>query len=356
MRIRKLGPLILMAIMIAAAANASDSLTYSGFALLRPQTPAPFLFDDDSVSVQAQLGIDWQPWPGFRAHVHLLARNEGDRARRGRVGIVQSFAEKNFSIPDGRLRVMAGAFFLPTSRENVDNLWETPYTISSSALNTWLGEEFRPVGVDLTYLRRSKRAGTFTGGATLFAGNDTFGALPIDRGWAIHDQWTVLGEHVPSRQNIYTSVSAETDGRLGWSGRVKWNTDRAVIQYTRIDNRADALRYGELFNWATRYNIIGAEYSWREWTAAGESGWGSTAIQGRRRRTYDIDSSYVLLSRRIAKFRASIRADEFKARAARNHAFTAALFWDVHPRLRTGIEGISSKGQKRLALEFRYRL
>ncbi|HEX6177271.1 MAG TPA: hypothetical protein VF057_02845, partial [Thermoanaerobaculia bacterium] len=251
-----------------SAVLAQESLQWSGFALLRPQTRSPLLYDDDSVSTQVQIGFDWQPSPGFRTHVHLLGRNDGDEARRGHAGIVQAFVEKYFIFPNDRFRIMAGAFFLPTSRENIDNLWETPYTMTSSALNTWLGEEFRPVGIDATYMRRTARAGVFTAGATLFAGNDTFGALPIDRGWAMHDRWTLLGEHFPSRRGIYTSVSAETDNRLGWSARGKWNNDRGAFQVTRIDNRSDALLYGELYNWATRFNIAGGDYTWGNWTVA----------------------------------------------------------------------------------------
>jgi hypothetical protein len=357
MRIGKLGA-VLLSVLLTCTANAAESLTFSGFALLRPETPAGFLFDDDSLSAQVQLGIDWHPSPGFRAQVHLLARNEGDKARRGRAGIVQAFAEKNLFVAGDRVRLMAGAFFLPTSRENVDNLWETPYTISSSALNTWLGEEFRPLGVDATYIKRTQRAGSFTAGGTVFAGNDTFGALPIDRGWAIHDRWTLLGEHVLARTNTYTSVSAETDGRVGWSGRAKWNNDRVAIQFTRIDNRSDALRHGELSNWETRFDIAGTQVSLGPWTVAGEAGWGTTVIETRRGpRSSDIAARYLLLSRHIGKFRASIRADDFKAGSdPRGHAFTGAVFWNVHPRLRLGVEAITAGGEHRLAVELRYRI
>lgn len=341
-----------------AAIHASDALQFSGFALLRPQTPnteAPF-FEDDAISAQVQASIDWEPAPGFGAHVHLLARNEGDESRRGRVGVVQAYVEKNIYRTSDRFRVLAGAFFLPTSRENIDSLWETPYTISSSALNTWMGEEFRPVGVDVTWMRRTQTAGTFTGGATVFGGNDTFGALPIDRGWAISDRWTLLGEHVPSRTNIYTSVSAETDKRLGWSGRGKWNNDRATIQLTRIDNRSDARLYGELFNWATRFNIIGGDYTQGAWTFLGETGWGTTAIQTRRGRfSSEIRASYLLLSRRFGTLRGSVRADEFKAGDDQDYAFTAALFWEPQASLRAGAEAITSDGEEKLAIELRYR-
>src|SRR5205085_6328314 len=223
------------------------------------------------------------------------------------------------------LHLMEGAFFLPTSRENIDSLWETPYTITPSALNSWMGEEFRPIGVDVSYAHRFTRAGSLTGGGTAFIGNDTFGALPIDRGWALRDHWALLGEHIPMNATLYTSVSAENDHRIGWSGRVKWNNDNGALQYTRVDNRSDALRYGELFNWATRFNIVGGDYTWGKWTAVAETGWGSTAIQGRRRFSAPISAKYLLISRKFGKVRASVRGDQYVAGSDHGHAFTAAV-------------------------------
>jgi hypothetical protein len=354
--VRLLLPLMALVTATTAAADADGTLQWNGFALLRPQTPANLPLNDDALSAQLQLGLDWRPSPGFGAHVHLLARNEGDESRRGRVGIVEAYVEKNLNPREDRMRILAGAFFLPTSRENVDSLWETPYTLTSSALNSWLGEEFRPVGVDVSYRHRTAATGTFTGGATVFGGNDTFGEILIGRGWALHDRWTLLGEHVPSRPDHYTSISAETDHRLGWSGRAKWNDDRGSVQVTRIDNRSDALQYGELFNWATRFNLVGADYTWRGWTVAGEGGWGSTAIVTPRGRfSSEIGAGYLLVSRRVKKFRVTVRVDEYEIRDDRENALTAALLWEPHPRLRAGIEGITAQGEKELAVEMRYR-
>lgn len=348
-----------MSLALALPALALDSLQWNGFALLRPETPASGRpLDDDSLSAQVQVGVDWRPSVAFGGHLHLLARNDSDGARRGRVGIVEAFFEQNFRWSNDRVHIMEGAFFLPTSRENVDSLWETPYTITPSALNSWMGEELRPVGVDASWAHRLESAGTVTGGATVFTGNDTFGALAIDRGWALRDHWILLGEHIPVTATVYTSASAETDHRLGWSARAKWNNDHGAIQLTRIDNRADALRYGELFNWATRFNIVGTDYTWNRWTAVGEAGWGTTAIQPAptRRFSFPIRAGYVLLSRQIGSFRASARADEYEKGSDAGHAVTAALFWEPpRSRLRTGIEAIAADDDKRLALELRYR-
>src|SRR5204863_8816924 len=115
-------------------------------------------------------------------HVHLLARDDAEGSKHGRVGIVEAYVEAKLHPGRDRVRILAGAFFLPTSRENIDALWATPYTITPSALNSWLGEELRPIGVDVSYRHRTAKAGTFSGGATLFGGNDTFGELLIGRG------------------------------------------------------------------------------------------------------------------------------------------------------------------------------
>lgn len=335
---------------------AFDTLQWNGFALLRPQTPtAAEPLDDHSLSAQVQLGVDWRPSVYFGAHAHLLARNESSGSGHGRAGVVEAYLEQNAPAGSDRFHFMEGAFFLPTSRENVDSLWESPYTITSSALNSWLGEELRPVGADVSWTHRTARIGAFTAGATAFTGNDTFGAIPIDRGWTLRDDWAVLGEHIPVNARSWTSVSAETDGRIGWSARAKWNNADANVQFTVMDNRADALRHGSLANWATKFKIAGGDYTWHDWTAVAESGWGETAIIGSHgRRTFDIRASYLLISRRIASWRASVRGDAYQEGTSHGHAFTAALFWEPRGHLRTGLEGIRAGGQKRVALEFRY--
>jgi len=347
---------LLIAVAAPAAADSAIPIQWNGFALLRPQTSGDAPLPAESLSAQIQLGVDWRPFAGFGTHLHLLARNEGDESRRSHVGVVEAYAEKNLSVRTGNVRILAGAFFLPTSRENVDSLWETPYTLTPSALNTWLGEELRPIGADVSYRHRLLR-GTITGGATAFAGNDTFGELLIGRGWALDDRWSLLGEHLESRPAHYTSVSAENDHRIGWSARAKWNDDAGAIQFTRIDNRSDALRYGELFGWATRFNIVGGDYAWRDWTAAAEAGWGSTAIvTARGRFSSDIGAAYVLVSRLVdKKFRVTLRADEYEVANDRQHAWTAAVLWEALPHLRAGIEGIRAEDETRAAIELRYR-
>jgi len=192
-------------------------------------------------------------------------------------------------------------------------------------------------------------------GATVFRGNDTFGALPAARGWEMRDHWAVLGEHLPVDGTYFTSVSAETDGRVGWSARARWNNQYANVQYTRIDNRGDALEYGDLFNWATRFDIASADLTMNDWTVAAESGWGTTVIEVEGERyPSDIRTSYLLVSRRIGNVRATLRGDAFQVDVIHRHAVTVALFWYPRGNVRAGIEAISATGQKRASVELRY--
>src|SRR5207253_2281533 len=102
-------------------------------------------------------------------HADGLARAEPSSFGGRRGGLVSAFAE----VSNEQWQLRAGQFFLPTSRENRGDLWSSPYTINFSAWNTWIGEEFRPIGVDLQWRHTTQALNGITLGATAFRGNDT---------------------------------------------------------------------------------------------------------------------------------------------------------------------------------------
>ena len=326
----------------------AQSIQWSGFALVRGAAASESV-DEDELSSQVQVGVDWLASPMFGAHLHLLARTGGE-GRRDALGIPEAYLELNLQPGDDRVRIRGGAFFLPSSRENVDALWENPYAITSSALNSWLGEEFRPIGIDASYLRQRAFAG-----ATIFRGNDTLGSLPVARGWTLDDHWTLLGEWVPVDEEYFTSVSAENDGRLGWSARGGWRGDHLYVQLTHLDNRSDGLEYGRLFNWGTRFEIASAEYTVNDWTFAAEAGWGPTflIVEGTKYTT-ELDAGYVMASRRWARSRATVRLESFALDDQSDDAIAVAWFWTGIPRLRLGAEISSSRGSQRALVDIRY--
>jgi len=343
---------VIALLVIACPLFAQNTLTWNGFAYARGAAGAEGPFDEDEAAAQIQLGIDWNPTVFFGAHVHLLARTDDRDSKKGTAGVVEAFLESNAFSPVGRFRFRGGAMFLPTSFENIDSLWENPFAISSSALNTWFGEELRPIGIDVTWFQSGVMAG-----ATVFRGNDTLGALPPVRGWRMHDRWTLLGERVPVDDEYYTSVSAETDGRWGWSARGGWTGDRLAFQYTHFDNRSDGQQYGELFNWGTKFDVVGIEWASGDWTIAAESGWGPTflVVHGNRF-TFDIRASYLLVSKRLGDWRATARIDSWDNGSLDDEAITVAGIWAPAGRFSVAAEisttGDDTRGQLRLRYGF----
>jgi len=330
--------------------HAEDALQWSGFVDLRGTTKAENPLEADGVSAQVQAGIDWSPSPTLLAHLHLLARTDDGHSLRGHAGTPEAYVEARLPAGASLVKLRAGAFFLPTSRENVDALWENPYALSSSALNSWFGEEFRPIGLDVAW----RRAGA-TIGATLFRGDDTLGALPLAPGWSLHDRWTLLGQKVRTG-DYYSSVSAETDHRLGWSARAGWGSQQFSVLFTHIDNRSDGLPHGDLYNWKTRCDVAGADYRRGDWTVAAETGWGPTELffPGGSFRA-DLRASYVLVSRRFRRGRATARFDAFSNGATHAHALTLAAFWEPLPKLSAGLELSAGGGEQRGIGDLRYR-
>jgi hypothetical protein len=335
---------------LSSPVRGGDDLQVSGFADLRGTTKAKNPLEADDVSAQIQAGIDWSPSPMFLAHLHLLARTDDGHSRRGHAGTPEAYVEAHLPAGGSQFKVRAGAFFLPTSRENVDALWENPYAISSSALNSWFGEELRPVGLDVAWLR----GGAVVGG-TVFRGNDTFGALPLDPGWSLNDRWTVLGQKVQTGQD-FTSVSAENDHRLGWSARAGWSSHQLSVLFTHIDNRSDGLLYGDLYNWKTRFEVAGFDYRRGDWTVAGETGFGPTELffPGGSFEA-DLRASYLLVSRGFRRGRATARFDAFSNGESHGHALTLAAFWTPVPKLSIGIELSAGGGEHRGLGDLRYR-
>jgi hypothetical protein len=90
----------------------------------------------------------------------------------------------------------AGLMFPPVSLEHEGADWHVADSITPSALNSWIGEEVRPLALEGTLaanLGEHKLRAT----AALMAANDTSGTLLTFRGWALHDTTTLAFHHQP---------------------------------------------------------------------------------------------------------------------------------------------------------------
>jgi hypothetical protein len=339
-------------------------------------------FSDTAATATAELGVDWTPSPYVSAHVHGLARAEPSSFRGRAAGLVSGYAELHNTSEVDRFRLRAGQFFLPTSRENTGDLWSSPYTINFSAINTWMGQEVRPIGADLEWRHSTSGFNSLTVGATLFEGNDTMGTLLAWRGWTIGNRLPVFDELAPlpplwslpvfildQNRDGTTPFRNDLDGRVGWSARMRVNyTDRALVQVTHLDNRGDYDLYGDEYSWKTKFTHLALEAGHPETTViAVEVVHGFTAMG-----TYldflpgrpviaGFDSAYVLVSRKLALHRLSGRLDWFaldnqdlssgEDPTEDGYAFTATWLYELTSNVRTAVEIVHVSGDSNLALE-----
>ncbi|HYC60954.1 MAG TPA: hypothetical protein VEK79_15435 [Thermoanaerobaculia bacterium] len=317
--------------------------------------------DRDHFFGTAQLGVDWTPNEHFDLHISGVGRRD---ALGTDAGIVEAYADVRTSFALDEVQLRAGQFFLPTSRENKDELWTSPYTISFSALNSWIGEEVRPIGVDLQYRHTTSRGHAITTAATAFRGNDSMGALLAWRGWAIGNRLSTYNEVLPlpplptldelfplQRKDGTKPFGTDLDGRTGYSARVRYAVPQRVnVLYTYLDNRGDRELHRGEYAWATKFHLFGIEAGNPDRLAvAGEYMRGSTTM-GRGVAFVDADffAAYLLVSGKGGRNRLTARYELFNTEEQdfsvaelneeNGRSWTLTWMFDITPPLRIGAE------------------
>jgi hypothetical protein len=324
-------------------------------------------------------GLDWKPTDTFLLHLHGLARAEPSAAGGQRLGVPEAYAVFRPGLsPTVSLQVKGGLFFPGTSLENTDRLWASPYTITFSALNTWIGEELRLTGLE-TRLLWSDGRDTLHAGGTAFAASDTPGALVAWRGWSLGDRLTVVAERLPlpplaslrpggsfsAQRDDGTRPIGELDDRLGFMVRGGWERrDRAALQAAYFDNRGDrGLHEGE-YAWDTRFWVAGARLEpGGGVTLLGEVLFGRTAMGETAPAAFvdtDFATAYAMISWQRSSLRLSARFDWFRNEerdgvaedeSEDGKALTIAAFWTPVERLRIGAEILTIAAQRPAAAQ-----
>ncbi len=193
--------------------------------------------------------------------LHAVVDAYGDHDRNP-VDLSELWAEwRPFPTGAVRFRTRVGAFHMPISMENRGPGWSDVYTITPSALNTWLGEEFRTIGAEFEarWLGASRGyLGDFAFVAAAYGWNDPAGALVADRGFALTDRPSTLFGGL-GRPPI--TFYHEIDRRPGYYAGLTWrHHDRLELRALRYDNRADPGAETEAGGgaWLTRFNSVGA--------------------------------------------------------------------------------------------------
>lgn len=259
--------------------------------------------------------------------VHLDASSWGDDDRNP-FDLTEAYLQfRPYPLAGYRFRLKAGAFHAPISLENPASGWGSPYTLSHSAINSWLGEELRTIGLEGELDWLGTRLGhAWDLGATggVFGWNDPAGALLASHGFALDDRQTTLFGRVgePGVAPVKgRSLFYEIDHQPGFYAGVEARyLDRIVLRALRYDNRGDPEAHSPRLNayaWQTRFNAAGVRLEGPAgWTVIAQWLDGETYIE-----PFNLDlewpftARFVLLSKQIGAHRLSVRHDEFSVRS-----------------------------------------
>jgi hypothetical protein len=273
---------------------------------------------------QAGLVGTWQATPALLALADVQYATTG----RGTLSVLEAYLRyRPVSTTPLRASFKLGAFFPPISLENDAIGWTSPWTLTPSAINSWIGEEIRSIGAEA----RLEWRGTgysLEGVAALIRSNDPAGELLAARGWSLSDLTSGLGTrvrepdvyvpetdtNVPQRFNPFL----ENDGRLGWYAGGTWRAPgRGRVTVLRYDNRADPSTHsgGEspVFSWHTRFWSGGAEIDWDNVVVLAQAMSGSTDIvpSPTFSTSTDFQAAYLLLGWNAGAWRTAVRVDTF---------------------------------------------
>jgi hypothetical protein len=295
------------------------------------------------LALSAPLGELWS--------VHLDASVWDDKDR-SPLGVTEAYLQfRPYPRAGYRLRVKAGAFYPPVSLENRAAGWESPYTLSYSAINTWLGVEVRTIGLEAQLDWLGTRTGHdfdlgLTAGA--FRWNEGAGVVLASNGFMLHDRQTPVFGRVgpPGGAEPFQQFDGRTGVYAGVEGRY---LDRVVLRVLRYDNRADPTQMDTVSGaiaWNTRFNSAGLRVeSGTGWTGIVQWLDGETAIAPPGTQlVWPFRAQFALLSKRFGRQTLSARYDRFEVDSSVGdgsqigHAWTAAWLFDADAHWRLALE------------------
>jgi hypothetical protein len=308
-----------------AVDSASTSFVYGGLGSLR--------FDEQHDGVQlGRLLLDAAGplTENIRYTITASATDDGDK---NPLDLTEAYLDwRPYPHSAWRWHVKAGAFYAPISLENRAIGWTSIYSLSPSAINTWMGEETRTLGLEVSTSLLgafADRSYDLTFLAALYRWNDPFGVLLFERGWAIHDRQSPLFGELPRTfvrdpDNRHMKFFTEIDGRTGYyvGAEMKWHNDN-LLRALHYDNRGDVNQSTSTEpDWLTTFESFGSRVMLTpklSWLTQGM--WGDTELgpQGNGQGMFMLHywSYYSLLSYAQNSQRFTVRYDRMWTKTVR---------------------------------------
>ncbi len=289
----------------------------------------------------------------FRVHANVDAEHDFKR----RLDLVEALAHYAPALGNAvTLEVRAGLFFPTVSLENTDPAWLSPYTTTFSAINSWIGEEVRTLGIEAGPSFRLGEAQALFFGA-FNRGNDPSGTLLAWRGFALHDRVSGYRDRLPlpaldsfgpsglfPEQPLHAQPMREVDHR--------W-TCSAGLSLTHPGYRFRALYQPQT---AEPSAFDGEQYAWRTgyWSAGGSRSLGpieflAQGLRGETRMGLVAGGQNPV----IASFQAALFLVSWSAPEEGKHR--ATVRYDVfHVRDRDGFPSLDANDESGTAWTFAY--
>ena len=331
---------------------------------------------DAFASGNAALAAHWQLTPALSAAAQLQFSPQQHPA----LDVLDAYvAYRPVSTTPWRWSAKIGAFFPPISQENDGIGWTSPWTLSPSAIDSWVGEELRTVGVEARLEHRGDAAKVEAFGA-VYGGNDPAGELLAARGWAIGDLTSGLAARV-REPDVYAGLAEaslpvryrpfdEIDGRLGWYAGVAVDAPAyGKLSLLRYDNRGDPTQEEhfdgrDVYAWHTRFWSLGGQSRAGDVIVAAQAMHGDTAFEPVPGLLLDtrFHAGYVLAAWTRGAWRPAVRVDLFDLHqrpdtlsaplSEHGNALTLAINWRPTDRVRVTAEWLridSTRDQRALA-------
>jgi hypothetical protein len=289
------------------------------------------------------------------------------------IRLIEGYVRKEWGDDAGGWGALVGVTNPPFSLENIGPAWTPKYTLTLSALNSWLWEEGRILGVEGEWWRTLDSGVAFNTFAGFGWGPDEQGTLLGRRGWVLSDYLAGINSQLPLPSPFtHADEFDERDGRpalyAGGSVGDPWKIGKLQVGY--YDNLGNLNVQGV---WETRFGIVGValqplpgldilfQYLIGKIDAAAP-GVNST-----------IQALYPLVSYRWREHRVTFRYDDFRVQnedntapntRERGHAFTVAYLFEFWLRHRIGFEyvtvssdrvGVSAPGDDGWQVSYRFR-
>ncbi|MBL6937410.1 MAG: hypothetical protein ISS15_00085 [Alphaproteobacteria bacterium] len=245
-----------------------------------------------------------------------------------------------------RWSMRVGAFFPPFSLENENVGWSTFWTVTPSAINSWVGAEVRTIGAEGTLEWRSNDNDVTLIGS-LLGFNDSNGVLIAERGWSFDDRISGLfeKERLPDAVAVAAGrtppvtihVFREIDNTPGWYLDLSYEIEgKTGFELMRYDNEADPMLTR---SWHTTFWEAGFRRQLGNVTILGQAMRGDTIHRASAAAftATDFQSAYALVGWDLTDWWLAARADVFQTRTRTaagpsplsedGHAFDATVTW-----------------------------